>query len=138
MYQHINQYKKTKVNTANPGQLVVMLYEGAIKAIDNATAKMDFHHYDYVNEQINKAIEIVSELRLSLDKRAGEIANNLESIYVYIDERLKEANFKKDAAPLKEAKGLLTNLLEAWREIASKEPQSNSGNSSEGGFNLQG
>lgn len=117
----INQYKKTQVSTADRGQLVVMLYEGAIRFINTAIDKMHFSTYDLVNTNLQKAMEIISELRASLDHKAGgELAGRLESIYVFLNGRIQEANIQKSAAILKEVRGLLEELLAAWKTIAQR------------------
>ncbi|MBL8995233.1 MAG: flagellar export chaperone FliS [Spirochaetia bacterium] len=127
----INQYKKTQVSTADRGQLVVMLYEGAIRFINTAIDKMHFSTYDLVNTNLQKTMEIINELRASLDHKAGgELASRLESIYVFMNNRIQEANIQKSVPILKEVRGLLEELLAAWKAIAQK---SQGGDEAKGG-----
>ncbi len=134
----IDQYKKTQVGTADRGQLVVMLYEGAIRFINTAIDKMHFSTYDLVNTNIQKTMEIIAELRASLDHQAGgEIAGRLESIYLFINDRLQEANVKKSAAILKEVRDLLEGLLGAWKTVAQKAAQKD-GDHKGGGLSIVG
>lgn len=127
----INQYKKTQVSTADRGQLVVMLYEGAIRFINTAIDKMHFSTYDVVNTNLQKAMEIINELRASLDHKAGgELAGRLDSIYTFMNGRIQEANIQKSVPILKEVRGLLEELLTAWKTIAQK---SQGGDDTKGG-----
>ena len=114
-----NKYKNTHINTADGGKLVVLLYEGALSAIDVAIKRMDYKNYDIVNEQIKKATDIINELLVSLDMDVGEISERLQSIYLYILKRLNQANMDKSVEKLKEAKVLLEELLIAWKAISN-------------------
>jgi len=114
----LNEYKRNAINTASQGELIIMLYEGAINAINEAEKKMHYSSYDIVNRQIKKAVNIIDELRASLDKKkGGDIAERLESIYIYMNEQLINANMDKNIEPLKEIRDLLNQLLSAWKEI---------------------
>ena len=116
-----DQYKKVQINTANSGQLIILMYEGAIKNLGTALEKFDPSTYDTVNSSIIKAQDIVTELMLSLNKEAGgDLALKLESIYMYINRRLLQANMEKNKNIISEVKSYLESLLEAWRSIASR------------------
>ena len=108
------------MNTADGGKLVVMLYEGALKAINTAIAKMDYQNYDLVNSQIKKATDIINELMFSLDMEAGVISQRLKSIYMYVLQKLNEANMNKTPEELLEVKDLLEDLLRAWKSITTE------------------
>ena len=113
-----DQYKQIQINTAGRGQLVVMMYEGAIKNLNRAIENLKPQSYDIANNAIIKTQDIITELMMSLDKSAGEIASKLESIYMYINNRLLEANMEKNQDILVEIKNHLESLLEAWKEAA--------------------
>lgn len=92
-----DSYKKTEINTANQGKLIVMLYDGAIKFLNIALENMSIETYDIVNNNIVKAQDIITELLLSLNmKEGGEIAGNLFNLYMYFKKKLLEANVQKD------------------------------------------
>ncbi len=134
----LNQYKQTQVQTADRGKLVVMLYEGAIKFIDIASENMNFKTYDVVNTNIQKTLNIIEELQASLDMaQGGQLAERLLSIYEYLTRRLNQANIEKSKEILKEVKGLLEELLTAWKTIASGNQKNTPGNLS-GGLSLKG
>ena len=108
------------VLAANPHQLIVLLFEGALLAIDTALSHMRSGDLEGKGHSISRAIEIVSSgLAASLDTgRGGEIAHNLAALYNYIGRQLVAANLNNDPAPLEEARRLLQQLKDAWSEIA--------------------
>ena len=92
-------YQRAKVTTAPRGQLVVLLYEGAIKALTQALAEMEAGRYLEKGQRLNKAIDIISELRNSLDlKVGGEIAMNLDRLYDFMIRHLTCLNRVEQAA----------------------------------------
>ncbi len=111
------QYKTTQISTATPGQLVVMLYEGAIKFCKLAKMGIEQKNVQTANNNLIKVQNIVQELKLGLDMKAGgEIAKTLDSLYEYMLRRLIEANIKKDAIIISEVQSSLEELKEAWVE----------------------
>ena len=111
------QYKTTQISTATPGQLVVMLYEGAIKFCKLAKMGIEQKNVQTANNNLIKVQNIVQELKLGLDMKAGgEIAKTLDSLYEYMLRRLVEANIKKDAIIISEVQSSLEELKEAWVE----------------------
>lgn len=116
-----SHYKENQILTASQGQLIVMLYEGAIKflklSLENITDKKKF---DVVNNNLIKAQDIITELMLSLNFEAGDVANKLYSLYIYFNRRLIEANINKDPEPIKEVLKHLIELNESWVQIANQ------------------
>jgi flagellar protein FliS len=103
---------------ASPVGLVVMLYEGAIKAVNQARAVMQVGRFDEKSNQTFKAIDIIDSLRSSLDvDNGGEMAENLNDLYVYMKKRLLEASSKNDADIYAEVGNLLETILPAWQQI---------------------
>ena len=136
-----DQYKRTEINTANQGKLIVMLYDGAIKFLNIAVENMDPRTYDVVNTNIIKAQDIITELLLSLNmKEGGEIAKNLTSLYVYFKKQLLEANIQKSAEILKEVLALLKELRDAWDKISAKETRNDQQSNllARGSFSIEG
>jgi flagellar secretion chaperone FliS len=109
------QYKNTQISTATPGQLVVMLYDGAIKFCKMAILGIENKNVETTSNNLIKVQNIVHELKISLDKKAGgDISETLESLYEYMMRRLIEANMKKDDKIIKEVQVMLEELREAW------------------------
>jgi flagellar protein FliS len=119
----LRSYKETQIKTATPGKLILMMYDGAIKNLNQALQDMDNEHrrYDSISNSLIKAQDIIAELMISLDfERGGEIAKNLFGLYVFMNRRLLDGNIKKDKTPLEEVKTLLIELRGAWAEAADK------------------
>ena len=125
--QNINQYKKisieTGVDAANPIELIVMLYDGAIVACYSAIPYVQKNDYSNKSQFIFKAIKIIqSGLRMSLNKQeGGEIAENLDALYIYMTNLLIKANIDNATAPIQEVIRLLTELRGAWETISKTE-----------------
>ncbi|MGV7931101.1 MAG: flagellar export chaperone FliS [Spirochaetota bacterium] len=136
-----DQYKRTEINTANQGKLIVMLYDGAIKFLNIAIENMEPRTYDIVNTNIIKAQDIITELLLSLNvAEGGEISKGLMSLYLYFKKRLLEANVQKDAEILKEVLLHLRELRAAWDKISAKEARADvqPGLHTKGSFSIEG
>jgi flagellar protein FliS len=119
-----NAYAKVGIETgviaASPHKLIVMLFEGAIVAISNATQHMKNGEIAAKGHSISKAIAIIdSGLRASLDKKTGgEIAISLDSLYEYMSNRLIQANLNNQVEQLTEVQNLLRDLKTSWEAIA--------------------
>ena len=120
----LNAYSKISVDvgvtTADPHELVSMLFNGAIKSISEAKLHMQDKEIAARGKAISKAISIIDEgLKISLDdKLGGELAQNLKALYEYMCHRLLTASIKNEVAPLDdEVIGLLKELSEAWSSI---------------------
>ncbi|MCB1918167.1 MAG: flagellar export chaperone FliS [Rhodocyclaceae bacterium] len=111
---------ETKVSTASPHQLIVMLYDGALLAINTAAVSMDANDIPNKGKSISQAINIISNgLKASLDMEAGgEIAQRLSALYDYMCQRLLHANLQNSRPALDEVSGLLDELREAWLQIS--------------------
>ena len=110
---------ETGVAAASPQRLIVMLYDGAVRALLGAKAALAAGDVSVRGARISKAISIIDEgLRPAVDPVAGgEIADNLLRLYEYIGNRLLLANLKSDEASLDEAIALLTELKGAWEAL---------------------
>jgi flagellar protein FliS len=120
-------YRSNAVLTASPGQLVLMLFDGALNALAIARDAMgrpeaDIKRFEVVNRQLLKAQAIVSELQGGLNFEAGgEVAKSLNNLYDYYNRRLFEANLRKQIAPVIEVEKLLGDLRSGWAEMLSKQ-----------------
>lgn len=112
---YMNQYFENQVNTASPEQLLIMLYNGAIRFVGEAEEAMASKKIAYRGERISKVIAILSELSATLDHEiGGEIAANLEALYVYMIRTLLAANIHDDASKLAEVREMLTGMRDTW------------------------
>lgn len=111
------KYRQSSVQTATPEQLVVMLYDGAIRFIRTAMQGMDVQDVEKTNLHFGKAQTIISELMSTLDQ-SYEVSKNLFALYEYINFLLIEANIKKDKTKAEEALGYLLELRETWVEAS--------------------
>lgn len=112
---------ETGVVAANPHQLILMLFDGAISAVKNAIDGMQAGNIEAKGNAISKAIMIIDNgLRASLNKEVGgQIAENLDSLYEYMSRRLLTANLRNDVSILQEVLLRLQDIKSAWGEIGS-------------------
>ena len=121
MYAHAyQQYRQTQVETAGPGQLILMLYNGGIRFCDEAAEAIEDHEVEKAHRSLIRAQEIVSELIASLNMEAGEMAHNFLRLYEYMHHRLLEANLKKDREVVQEVRGMFTELRDTWQAMLKK------------------
>ncbi|MHB8472777.1 MAG: flagellar export chaperone FliS [Gammaproteobacteria bacterium] len=118
----LNTYNQVAVQAnatdASPHRLIQMLLEGALEKIAIAKGHMARGEIASKGRHIGWAISIISGLRASLDMEAGgEIAQNLEALYEYMERRMLHANQKNDATVLDEVSGLLREVKGAWDAI---------------------
>ena len=121
-------YKETKIKTASQGQLIIMLYDGAVKNLNLAVEileknieKKDPGKIEKVGKAILKAEEIITELMVSLDfEQGGEISKNLFSLYTWFNRELLEANITQDIKRVSVVRDMLIELRNTWNEIAAK------------------
>jgi len=115
------RYKQTRVETAGPLQLIIMLYDGAIRFTRQAAHAIEERDYEKANEYLKRAQDIIDELNFSLNLEAGDIAKNLQQLYEFINHQLVQANVKKDAASLQSVERILVTLRSAWDELRKPE-----------------
>jgi flagellar protein FliS len=122
-------YRKVATQTASPGQLVLMLYDGAIRFSEQALAGFE-HRGDplafnqTINNNIHRAQAIIIELNAVLNMRSGgEVAANFRRLYLYMDRRLREANIRKQREPIEEVIMRLRVIRDSWAEMLQKGPQ---------------
>ena len=117
--QQASLYKQQEIRTASPGKIIVMLYDGALKNLHIAENAYQEEDYEQKSNALTKVVDIVSELMNSLDlDKGGEIANRLQSLYVYVLQRVLDADMKKDLDALQESRKILSELREAFASIS--------------------
>ncbi|MGM0855029.1 MAG: flagellar export chaperone FliS [Bacillota bacterium] len=109
-------YQNNAVNTASPGELTLMLYNGSLKFIHIAKKAIQDKNIELKNTNIQKTQAIVNELMVTLNTDL-EVSQNLMSLYDYINRRLTEANIKNEVAILEEVEGLITDFRDTWKEV---------------------
>lgn len=107
------QYKENAILTASPEELVLMLYNGIIRFIDEAKTALQKKDYVETNAKIQRAQDIITELMLTLDMNY-DISKNLYNLYDYMLRRLIDANMKKDIEILDEVRGFAVELRDTW------------------------
>jgi flagellar protein FliS len=118
-------YRRIATQTAPPGQLVLMLFDGALKSLD--CALLGFNCTDFaernaaVQNNLARAADIIRELNGSLDMEAGgQLADTLRNLYVYFEQRITESNFKKSSDGIEEIAPMLKQLRDAWSAMLAK------------------
>ncbi len=110
------QYNNSKVLTASPAELTLMLYEGAIKFCNIAIVAVEQKDIEKAHIHITKVERIIDHLRQTLDMKYP-VAQDFDRIYSYLSRRLVEANVKKDEEILKEVNTHLRSVRDTWKEV---------------------
>lgn len=119
MINAYEQYQQNSIMLASPQKLVLMLYDGVIRFVKAARKAMEQKDFEGTNYNLVRAQDIISELNSSLDMNF-DISRNLRSLYNFINNRLIEANVKKDASILDEVEPMLEELRDTWYEASKK------------------
>ncbi|GAW92911.1 flagellar export chaperone FliS [Calderihabitans maritimus] len=109
-------YQKNQIETLSQEKLVLMLYEGIIRFAGRAQEAVRSKRYDRASYYLGRAQDILLELMVNLNREAGEVAENLFSLYEYMHWRLVQANIKKDESMIAEVVEIATELTGAWKE----------------------
>jgi len=111
-------YRQAAIENAPPLKVVHMLYQGALRFIDQAAQIDPEKDLKGFQEKINRADAIVSELRLSLDHEAApELTDKLNALYLFVEDRLRTAFLERSPEMLPEARSVLCTLLDGWQKI---------------------
>lgn len=110
------KYNSSKVLTASPAELTLMLYEGAIKFCNIAIMGIEQNDIEKTHINIRKVERIIAEFRSTLDRKYA-VAEDFDRVYVYLLQRLLEANIKKDKAILEEVNMHLRSMRDNWKEV---------------------
>ncbi|MEY4692434.1 MAG: flagellar export chaperone FliS [Verrucomicrobiota bacterium] len=121
-------YRQVATKTATPGQLVLMLFDGALRFLDKALVGFELDDpLDSnlaINNNILKAQEIIRELNVSLNlEKGGEFALTMRRLYNYYDLQLSQSNLKKDPSGIQLVVRLLTVIRDAWAEMLANGSQ---------------
>jgi flagellar secretion chaperone FliS len=111
-------YLESRVLTADPLELIRLMYQAAISETRNARMHLANRDIRRRSQAISKACAIFTELTVALDRKAGgEYAERLADLYGYMMRKLAEANFQQRDEPMVEVLGLLSTLLESWEGV---------------------
>ena len=113
-------YYQTHVQSRSPLELVVMLYDGALRFLDQAAEAMDRQDMPAKAVALSRAFAILGELQNTLNVgEGGELARQLDALYSHMNDRLVDANVQRSSAPIRDVINLLTPLRDAWIQIAT-------------------
>lgn len=120
--QKANQiYVQTKFTTVGQGELLLLLYDGALKFLAQAKEKMLAKDYTAKGQLISKALDVINELDSSLNREAGgDLAKNLHQLYFLCSTRLLQANLRMDPALIDSVAEILSGLRSAYAQIVAK------------------
>ena len=114
----------TRVMSADPHTLILMLMDGALDAMAAAKGHVQRGAIEDKGRSLARAIAIIDGLRASLDRSASpDLSDNLDDLYDYMSRRLLHANLKNDVTIIDEVHGLLADLRGAWVAIGEKVEQ---------------
>lgn len=113
---YAQHYRTITTQTASQGQLLLQLYQGAMKQIGQARVAIEGNDAATAHRHIMRAQEIVQELQRTLDhQQSPELAGRLDALYTYFRQQLIAANIRKDTQPLDDVLGMLRQLHGAWQ-----------------------
>lgn len=110
------QYNNSKILTASPAELTLMLYEGAIKFCNIAIVAIEKKDIEKANYNIIRVQKIIDEFRTTLDMKYP-VAQDFDRVYIYLQKRLVEANVTKDKEILEEVNMHIRSMRDTWKEV---------------------
>ena len=113
------QYNNSRILTASPAELTLLLYEGAIKFANIAIVKMEQKDIQGAHNNIVRVEKIIDYLRETLDMKYP-VAEDFERIYSYLSQRILEANTKKDPEIMEEVVTHLRSVRDNWKEVMKR------------------
>jgi flagellar secretion chaperone FliS len=123
-----NAYLESRVLTADPVELVRILYRATLDSIREAKAHLANGDIERRSRALTKAVCALAELDSSLDHDAGgKLSHMLAELYDYMQRRLLQANFEQAEEPMNEVAGLLATLLEGWQSVETPKSAASEG-----------
>ena len=116
------QYNVSKILTASPAELTLLLYDGAIKFCNIAIAKIDAGDINGAHANIIRVEKIIDYFRETLDMKYP-VAEDFERVYVYISQRLVQANIKKDKEIMEEVLTHIRSMRDNWKEVMKRQAE---------------
>jgi flagellar protein FliS len=116
-----NAYTEASVLTAPPERLVVMLYDGAIRFLNQGAASMRASNPTHARDRVRRGEAIIDELNITLDmKKGGEVATRLRAIYLFCKRHLSQSIIDMNPDAVEEVAGLLSELRESWNALVER------------------
>ena len=112
-------YNNSKIQTASPAELTLLLYEGAIKFANIALTAMENKDIQKAHTNVMKTERIIIEFQSTLDHKYP-VAKDFDAVYDYLIKRLRDANIKKDPEIMKEVLEHLRTMRDTWKEVMRK------------------
>lgn len=119
-YASPQAYRDSAVLTASPEQLVVMLYDGAVRFLRQAEVAMKEGAWLHSFEKLSRGEAIIDELLATLNMDVGEMSERLQAIYVFLKKTLIEGRIQRNAEKIGQVVALLVSLREAWAKLAEQ------------------
>lgn len=111
-------YKSTRYESAPPLKLVQLMYEGALRFLEQAEVALGASDVGRFQERSLRAQAVIAELRVALDReQAPELAEQLDALYVFAEAEIRAALVAESSAGLAHARGVLTTLLDGWKRL---------------------
>ncbi len=117
-------YNNSKIQTATPAELTLLLYEGAIKFTNIAIVAMEKNDVQKAHDNIMKTENIIEEFQATLDHKYP-VAKDFDAVYSYLLKRLFDANIRKDPEILEEVLKHLRTMRDTWKEVMAKTANGN-------------
>lgn len=126
-FGQLDTYQSTAVLTSSPGRIVLLLLDRAVRHLESARLGFDIEdpadRFTSIGGHLGRSLDILRELRRSLNQaEGGELADRLESLYHFLEDRIFEASLRKDKEILEHSTGLLSGLRDSWREMLVNQP----------------
>lgn len=112
-------YEKSRIMTASPAELTLMLYEGAVKFCNIAIVAIEKNEIEKAHINIRKVEDIITEFQATLDHKYP-VAKEFDKVYAYLQQQLVDANVKKDKDILEEVLVHLRTMRDTWKEVMQK------------------
>jgi flagellar secretion chaperone FliS len=119
-----NQYLKTKIETATPMELIVIMYDGAIKFLKEGLNNFHLHKRASYDENLTKAKRMIKELQFSLDLSVQPVSGQLFSLYDYMMREISDAicNRRECREKVERVLSMMKDLRDTWEKIKVKAP----------------
>jgi flagellar protein FliS len=121
MENHIEQYRRTQVSGMTQKELIVMLYNGAIRFLTEAKGAIGENRYDQSCSKLDRARKVVLHLYSTLNMEAGPLAGDLAALYSYVVEQICVANATRETPPIDSCINVLATVKEAWEQVPDQE-----------------
>ncbi|MBF0444293.1 MAG: flagellar export chaperone FliS [Magnetococcales bacterium] len=121
----LRKYRTSQANTASREDLLILLYEGAIRFLERAIVEMEAKNLSEHKMYLRRGLAIVAELQSTLDfDKGGDLSMQLFDLYGFMMERLSQANMKQDMSMIRTVINNLETLLDGWRDAVRQVKES--------------